>query len=197
MIAGVSTNDTIENIRKSIESYLIETIGYIPPLHQDSKNTLPFLHPGVSGEYREDDLVFVRFGRIHPRTAEAFGISPQTIYWEADIETILSHTLIRETRVQPISKFQSIPRELSFVMDESIHTGPIALDIESFHPWIGSVHVGSIYRDEAKLGANKKSVNFVFSLCSHEHTISDSEALTLQNNIIENMKQKGCHIRSI
>lgn len=82
-------------------------------------------------------------------------------------------------------------------MDESIHTGPIAQDIESFHPWISGVYVGSIYRDETKLGTNKKSVNFVFSLCSHEHTITDIEALDIQNNIIETMKEKGCHIRSI
>ena len=37
----------------------------------------------------------------------------------------------------------------------------------------------------------------MFSLVSHEHTISDDEALTIQNGIIESMKQKDCHIRSI
>lgn len=197
MIAGVSTNNTIENLRKSLEAYLIETIWYIPPLHQDKSETLPFLHPGASGEYREWEVVFIRFGRIHPETAEAFGISPETLYWESDFQILLSHIELKETRVQPISKFQSIPRELSFVMDESIHAGPIAQSIESFHPWISSVYVGSIYRDEEKLWINKKSVNFAFSLCSHEHTISDSEALEIQNNIIETMKEKGCHIRSI
>ncbi|NRH21623.1 phenylalanine--tRNA ligase subunit beta [Candidatus Gracilibacteria bacterium] len=197
MIGGVTTTDSIEILRKSLEAYLIETIGYIPPLHQDKNGTLPFLHPGASGEYREGEIVFVRFGRIHPETAEAFGISPETLYWESDFQILLSHIELKETRVQPISKFQSIPRELSFVMDESIHTGPIAQDIESFHPWISGVYVGSIYRDETKLGTNKKSVNFVFSLCSHEHTITDIEALDIQNNIIETMKEKGCHIRSI
>ncbi len=197
MIAWVSTNDTIESLRKSLESYLIDTIGYIPPLHQDSGVSLPFLHPGISGEYREGESVFIRFGRIHPATALAFDISADTLYWEGDIWLILSRYMIRETRVAPISKFQSIPRELSFVMDEAIHAGPIALDIESFHPWITSVHLGSIYRDENKLWIGKKSVNFIFSLTSHEHTISDDEALTVQNGIIDTMSKKGCHIRSI
>lgn len=36
VIAGASTDDTIESLRKSLESYLIETIGYLPPLHQDA-----------------------------------------------------------------------------------------------------------------------------------------------------------------
>ena len=59
MIAGVSTTDTIESLRRSLETYLIETIGYVPPLYQASASialqstnlpshqptTLPFLHP--------------------------------------------------------------------------------------------------------------------------------------------------------
>ena len=208
-IAGVSTADTIESLRRSLETYLIETIGYLPPLHQSSgpialhpanllsyqSTILPFLHPGVSGEYREGESVFISFGRVHPATAEAFDIPADTLYWEADIGLLLSHFELKENRVAPISRFQSIPRELSFVMDELVHTGPIALTIESHHPWISGVTVGSIYRDDTRLGSGKKSVNFVFSLTSHEHTISDDEALSLQNEIIETMKQKGCEIR--
>ena len=197
MIAGVSTTDSISTLRMSLEIYLRELLGYIPPLHQDKNNIPLFLHPGASGQYREGEVVFMTFGRIHPETASAFSISPDTLYWEADISTLLNRIQEKEIRVQPISKFQSIPRELNFVMDESIHTGPIALDIESFHPWISDVSVESIYRDEAKVGVNKKSVNFVFTLQSHEHTISDQDALSIQNNLIETMKTKGCHIRSI
>ncbi len=51
MIAGVSTTDTIDSLRLMIETYLRETIGYVPPLHPSSD--LPYLHPGVCGEYRE------------------------------------------------------------------------------------------------------------------------------------------------
>lgn len=81
-------------------------------------------------------------------------------------------------------------------MDEDIHTGPIALAIESHHPWISTVTVASIYRDTDRIGAGNKSVNFTFSLTSHEHTISDDEALRLQNEIIETMRSKGCEIRA-
>jgi phenylalanyl-tRNA synthetase beta chain len=197
MIAGTTSSDSIESLRKSLEAYLIETIGYLPPLHQDPTHAAPFLHPGISGEYREWGLVFLTFGRIHPATAEAFDISTDTLYWEANVWLLLSRFALRETRVAPISRFQSIPRELSFVMDESMHSGPIAIDIETFHPWISRVHVGSVYRDEDKLWTDKKSVNFIFSLTSHEHTISDDEALHIQNGIIEAMASKGCHIRSI
>lgn len=138
-------------MRKSIELYLGEMFGYVPPLHQDANSSLAFLHPGISGQYREGETVFVTFGRIHPETAETFDISPETLYWEGDISAILARKCEKEIRVQPISKFQSIPRELNFVMDEIVHTGPIATDIESFHPWISNVSVESIYRDATKI----------------------------------------------
>lgn len=55
MIAGVNTQDTIDSLRQSLELYLLDTIGYVPPLHQmeTQDGGLPFLHPGISGEYRE------------------------------------------------------------------------------------------------------------------------------------------------
>ena len=82
-------------------------------------------------------------------------------------------------------------------MDEVVHTGPMASYMDSLHPWIHDVLVGSIYRDDVRLGVGKKSVNFTFVLRSHEHTISDEEALHVQNEIIVSMSSKGCHIRSL
>ncbi len=82
MIAGVSTMDNIETLRKSLEKYLRETLGFVPPLHQDNTTQLTFLHPGISGQYREGDIVFITFGQVHPETAEAFDIPANTLYWE-------------------------------------------------------------------------------------------------------------------
>ena len=42
---------------------------------------------------------------------------------------------------------------------------------------------------------DKKSVNFAFSLCSDESTISDDEAMNIQNMIIEKMAEQGIAIR--
>jgi hypothetical protein len=38
-------------------------------------------------------------------------------------------------------------------------------------------------------------VNFAFSLTSHEHTITDEQALTLQNEVIAKMAGFGCTLR--
>lgn len=53
----------------------------------------------------------------------------------------------------------------------------------------------SIYRDAEKIGHDKKSVSFSFVLSNTEGTINDEEALSVQNLIISNMKEKGYNLR--
>lgn len=59
--------------------------------------------------------------------------------------------LDRETRFHPISKYQTILRELNFILPENTPTGDIAHIIDATHPWIQDVHVDSIYRDSQKI----------------------------------------------
>jgi phenylalanyl-tRNA synthetase beta chain len=149
----------------------------------------------VSGSYREGDTIILNFGRIHPAVAENFEVPSDTLYFEADFETLLTHARDKDTRFSPISKYQTIPRELNFVMEKNTPTGDVARHLSSFHPWITDVIVDSVYEDEAKVGVGKKSVNFAFMLVNHDATISDEEALRVQNLVIEEMKGKGYNLR--
>lgn len=191
-IAGVALAHSLEEIRKHIEWLLLKTISYIPPVHTGAR--LSFLHPGASGSYREDDVIIAEFGKVHPAVSESFGLG-EAYYFEIDFETLLSHMENSEQRFQPISRFQTIPRELNFVMDTHTPTGDVARTLDALHPWITDVTVDSIFEDVEKVGAGKKSVNFAFTLTSHESTISDDDALSVQNLIILEMEKKGYLLR--
>jgi phenylalanyl-tRNA synthetase beta chain len=193
-IAWIMVGGDIAKLRETIEWLLMKTIGYIPPVHTGT--TLTFLHPWVSGSYMEGASIILSFGRIHPAVAENFGVPSDALYFEADFETLLTHARDKDTRFSPISKYQTIPRELNFVMEKNTPTGDVARHLSSFHPWISNVVVDSIYEDEAKVGAGKKSVNFAFTLVSHDATISDEEALRVQGLMIEEMGKKGYSLRS-
>lgn len=187
MIAGASTWDDISSLRKNIELFLWEIFGYIPNVHQE--NILPFLHPGISGEYRIKNATIVRFGRVHPEVVESFSLTENTLYWEMDMQALLNGFLKKETQMMPISKYPSITREINFVMNENVRTGDIAKVIEKFHPYIHSVIVNSVYADANHIESWKKSVNFAFMIQSHDHTISDEEALKIQDDIIDFMQK--------
>lgn len=194
IFAGVATGSTIEALRQDMEVFLRNTLGFIPPLHANNQ-ALPFLHPGISGEYREGDLVIGRFGRIHPMTAESYDIPNDTLYFEIEYEALLTLQSDKEILFYPISKYQTVSRELNFILDEHVQTGEVARAINAVHPWIGNVVVDSVYRDDAKIGNNKKSVNFSFTLTNLDDTISDEDAMTVQNAIIDKMRRQGFELR--
>ena len=191
-VAWVLIGSNMEQLRKDIESLLSTILSYIPPVH--SGTNLTFLHPGVSGSYRENDVVIAEFWKIHPAVASAFWLV-DGLYFELDFATLLDHMENSEIRFQPISRYQTIPRELNFVMDTHTPTGEVARSLDALHPWITSVTVDSIFEDSEKIGTWKKSVNFAFTLSNHDATISDEEALSVQNLIITEMNKKGFELR--
>jgi phenylalanyl-tRNA synthetase beta chain len=194
MIAWVAVGQTIESLRKNLESYLSTILGYVPPVHTGTH--LSLLHPGMSGSYREWDTPIITFWVLHPEVASAFGLKEDTLYFEADFSILLAHYKNKDLRFHPISRYQTIPRELNFMMDTNTPTGEVARALDALHPWIWDVHIASIYEDEVKLGAGKKSVSFAFTLSNHDATISDDEAMKVQDTVIEEMRKRGFELRS-
>jgi phenylalanyl-tRNA synthetase beta chain len=194
MIAWVAIGQTLESLRKNLESYLYTVLGYIPPVYSGAY--LGLLHPGMSGSYREWDTSIIEFWVIHPEVAASFWLGEDTIYFQADFSVLLEHYKNRDPRFHPISKYQTIPRELNFVMQSNTPTGDVARTLDTLHPWIWDVYVASIYEDDMKLGAGKKSVNFAFTLSNHDDTISDEDAMKVQDMVIEEMGKKGYDLRT-
>ena len=194
ILAGVCVWQSLESLRWTLEHYMRKTLWYIPPVHQ-GKTHLPFLHPGASGYYSLDDVHIISFGKIHPATASAYDISPETLYFEVNYEILLELMTDKEEVFHEISRYQTIERELNFILPEHTPTGDIAKQIDALHPWIQGVTVDSVFMDTEKVGTGKKSVNFAFTLSNTEWTISDEDALQVQNLIIEGMKSSGIALR--
>lgn len=151
VLAGVTLAMSFEQLRKDLESYLRKSIGYVSPVHQGGTG-LTFLHPGISGSYSLDEAVLIRFGKIHPETAYAFDISTEILYFECDYEAILRLRTDIDERFHEISRFQTIHRELNFLLPQGTPTGDIARIIDAMHPWITELRVDSIFEDEEKIG---------------------------------------------
>lgn len=134
---------------------------------------------------------------IHPEVAHAFHIPENTLYFEIDFREIEERYKNKDTRFHAISRYQTIPRELNFILEKHTPTGDVARIIDSVHPWITDVYVDSVFEDEIKVGKDKKSVNFAFTLSNHEATISDEDALYVQNSIIEKMSYHGYALRGV
>lgn len=194
IIAWVTTFADIRAIREILEKFFTKNLDISAIVSQGSD--LGFLHPGASGIYSFNDKILANFGRIHPEIATNFEIPDNTIYFEIDFEEILQIFSNKNTNFKPISQYQAITRELNFVLDKNTETGKIAKIIEKSHPWISDVVVIDIFEDEAKVGANKKSVTFSFVVQSPENTISDDEIKNIMENIVAKIGELGFNLRS-
>lgn len=193
-IAGISTEYSLEKMRDDIESYLTHTMGN-SCIEVKQEWALPFLHPNACGIYTLNGVSVWHFGRIHPVTATEFDIPEDTLYFELALEPLVDAYNESEIVFREIGKYQSIPRELNFILPEKTSTGQVATTLSAVHPWIGNVQISSIFLDDEKVWKEKKAVTFSFTLENTEATISDSDALEVQNLIIDKMKQNGYELK--
>jgi len=101
-----------------------------------------------------------------------------------------------ERRYEPLDRFPGIEREINFVMDTRTNTGDVARTIMEAHPLVREALVTDIYEDESRIGAGKKSVTFGILVRDREKTITDTEALDIQNAVIMSVSSETISLRS-
>ncbi len=102
-----------------------------------------------------------------------------------------------EPKFSEPSKFPGVRRELNFVLNERDLSGDVAAAVSAVDERIGSVSVLDVFRDAAKVGEGKKSVTFSFVIEDPEKTITDQEALEIQNRIVAEMEKRGLGLRGM
>ncbi len=154
------------------------------------------LHPNKSGSYRvhTDDLI--TFGSVHPAVADAFGLSSKTIlFFEINHALLMNRFAVSGHVFHEIPKYPGIRRELNFVIDERVPVGEVIAEIASVHTHLSDFSVVDIFRDATKVGSDKKSVTFSFLIQDPTRTITDEEALVIQQAIIAELELKGRVLR--
>ncbi len=151
----------------------------------------PFLHPGKSGTVWIEGTAAAVFGSVHPAVAEKYGFSDAEVaYFEIVPEKAFDFSLSHgEPVFSEISKFPGVDRELNFVMDDRDSAAHAAAIIASASSTVADVRVIDVYRDAAKVGEGKRSVTFSFRIENPEKTITDAEALEIQNLAIAKMEE--------
>lgn len=195
IIAGATTEADISRIREILDGFFVQIFGEIPEISQE--NEKPFLHPGASGKYHDNEYIFAHFGKIHPEVAANFSLPENVWYFEIDFENILEKSGKMQKKFRAISPYQAITREFNFVLPKKTETGKIAKKIASAHPWIQNVVVDSVFEDAEKIGKNQKSVTFSLVIQSPENTISDEQSKNISETIIALLESCGYKLRSL
>ncbi len=195
-LAGVSVGQDISTMRVALDGFLRAVLpGKTFTVEQGTENIASF-HPNKSGRYVVDGEVLVTFGSLHPAVAESFGLANvEVVLFEVDYQKLSHHFATADYRFAEIGKYPGITRELNFVFEETIPVSSVIAKIASVSPILSNFSVVDTFRDTAKVGEGKKSVTFSFLIQDITKTITDEEALSIQEKIIKKLEGEGVMLR--
>lgn len=104
--------------------------------------------------------------------------------------------LHRAMKFTPLVEFPGTRRELNIIMPESTPVAVVTAIVRASHEWVSDIGVSEIYRDESHIGIDKKSVVVSFLIRNNAATITDEEALKVQETVISKLGENGYQLRS-
>lgn len=167
-------------------SHLHSDIQFEPALH-------PALHPGQTAKINvkqsgTDEFKTVGWvGALHPQWIQPFNLIGNVFLFELDLD-ILSENSV--PHYQKLSKFPSIRRDLSFIIDSSVSAQAVLDCIrEQDETILQNAQVFDVYQGSS-MAENQKSLAITLTLQHPERTLVELEVNTLMEKILGQLQLK-------
>ncbi len=130
------------------------------------KETLPFLHPGISAGVYCGTKRIGFLGQLSYEVAEDAEITKPCFVGEIDYAAFMKKAA-KDVRYAPVSPFRSVKRDLALVADEAVTCGEIEDVIRGACKAVTDIRLFDVYRSPA-IGFGKKSMAFTLTLAAGE-----------------------------
>ena len=175
---------------KGIVEELLDYLGYQNRYSFVLNSSIPDnFHPGqVAAISLNNDIVgFV--GRVHPSK-----VKEEVFAMEINLDKLLSKK-VGKMKYKEISKYPSVKKDLSVVVDKNVTSqeianyikkaaGSLLLATEVFDIYIGS-----------GMEENKKSIAYSLEFGTNDRTLTDEEINQILEKIIANLEKQGAYLR--
>jgi phenylalanyl-tRNA synthetase beta chain len=137
--------------------------------------TVPHLHPGKSAELVIGGEAVGRFGEMHPRVAESFGLGGRPVLaGEFDLDAIRAKVPERH-RAAPVPRFPAALRDVAVVVEESVPAERVAAEIRAGGgDLLVGVRLFDVYRGD-NIPAGTKSLAYALTYQAEDRTLTDKE----------------------
>jgi phenylalanyl-tRNA synthetase beta chain len=173
---------------------VLKAYGISESTIQYDKETPSYYHPNRSLRIKQGQKTIGYFGQIHPLVLKEFDCDQMVVCFEINTENLPKELKSKIPSYTP-SPYQPVFRDLAFIADKSLTFDTIAKTIRKTDPQlIQDVVVFDVFENQ-KIGLNKKSIALRLKIQANNRTLTDTELLELQNNIILACKKIGAEIR--
>jgi len=153
----------------------------------------PALHPGKTAAITSNGKKVGLIGQLHPKIAAKLGIETTIILFEIDIFAVLRRNNIK---FQQISKYPSIRRDISILVDESIEVKMVfGVISQACGKWLVNLELFDEYRGEG-IDSGRKSLSLGLTLQESSRTLKEEEVETVMARVIAALEAKvGARLR--
>ena len=111
-------------------------------------------------------------------------------YASLDIDEVLNKQKNDFQKYKPVSKFQSVNKDMAFIFDKNINFSEIEdLILKSEIKNLTSVNLFDVYEGD-KIAKDKKSYAMNFTICNDEKTLNDKEIHLVMDKIQSKFENK-------
>ncbi len=145
----------------------------------------PALHPGQSAKITSQGKILGYIGALHPELVQLWNLTNTPFLFELDVD-LISETTIPE--YVSLSKFPSIRRDLSFLIDRSISAQALIDCIkQQDQVFLQEVQIFDQYQGK-NIPENQKSLAVALTLQHPERTLVDAEVNDLMEKVITQLQ---------
>ena len=150
---------------------------------------------GLMYKHKKNRLVF--FGKVDKKIIKSFGIKQELYYADFNWDLILNLVLNTKIKYSEVSKFPSVKRDLSLLIDKVVTFKELnAIAIQTETKILKSVNLFDVYVGD-KLPEGKKSYALSFILEDNTKTLTDKYIDKVMNKLISSYETKvGAEVRS-
>lgn len=145
----------------------------------------PHLQPGRAAEMLSGSNVIGWVGEIHPSVVRSFGAQGPIVAFELDFYTIQRITQESRPYVE-VPRFPAIEIDQNFVVNEDVTNEKLLQFITSAGgKQLESASLFDVYRDEERVGANKKSMAYKLTYRAQDRTLTSEEVERAHEKLIK------------
>jgi phenylalanyl-tRNA synthetase beta chain len=151
-----------------VEGLYLSDVTYRPA-------TVSYLHPGKSAELVLGGEVVGRFGEMHPRVAESFGLGGRPVLaGEFDLGAIRA-TIPERHRAAPVPRFPAALRDVAVVVEETVPAERVLAEIRAGGgELLSGVRLFDVYRGD-NIPPGTKSLAYALTYQAEDRTLTDKE----------------------
>ena len=192
---GMYGEDVDFYVLKGIVENILEQIS-VNRYEIEKEKTNKSYHPGRCANIKIGKDIIATIGEAHPQVLVNYEIDKRIYLAELNITKITKYARNTKKYVE-VPKFPPVERDIAITIEENIEVGQIEKIItKKAKKLLESMELFDVYRDEEKLGKNKKSIAYALKFRDKNKTLQDEEVNKIMEEIIQELKkQVGADLR--